>query len=332
MKSNKQLGIGILIAAFAFLAIAAFPPDWAPTQFQSIGGFFSIKSGALQTNAVVENTVTITNSSAPALILKGGQPTIAFVESGADTFSIAGSATGLEIRNSAAQLVVVVTPTKHLRTTTGITNEGWYHGTGRWTNLMDAWLITSGEENVYYNLRTDSDQPSHSGVQWQRGTTTKWKLRNDGGDVGEDLWFENQTTAKVLRLHTNGTAQAMNQFNVGSYSYTVSTNLTTPGNTATTMFSVPVPVNAAVTISALVTGSQASSANAGGYYVIATGSNNGGTTAIQSTITTVSEKETIAATVVIDFDDATDTGRVRITGVAATEIKWGAEIKVVLSE
>lgn len=60
MKPTKQLGIGMLIAVFAFHAIAAFPPQWNATQFQSIGGIFShLNSGNLGTNRVVSGTLTV---------------------------------------------------------------------------------------------------------------------------------------------------------------------------------------------------------------------------------------------------------------------------------
>ncbi len=71
MKPNKQLGIGILITLFAFLAIAAFPPEWNSGQFQSIGGFFShLNGGNLGTNMIAHELFVVTNASASTATLK----------------------------------------------------------------------------------------------------------------------------------------------------------------------------------------------------------------------------------------------------------------------
>ena len=61
---KKQFTIGILFGFFIFLAIAAFPPQWNGSQFQSVGGIFShTNNGNLGTNMTVFDVFAITNGN-----------------------------------------------------------------------------------------------------------------------------------------------------------------------------------------------------------------------------------------------------------------------------
>lgn len=145
MKPTKQLGIGILIAAFAFLALAAFPPQWAPTQFQSVGGFFSQKGGALETNTFFFGQ--------PSVILSNATPSFRFYETDAgadakrssldftggiltwslDTDDGGGTSVFWRLtRSGSTPLLYEVGPI--FQADIGITNLGWSYITGPATN------------------------------------------------------------------------------------------------------------------------------------------------------------------------------------------------------
>lgn len=303
---------------FAFLAIAAFPPNWASTQFQSIGGFFSIKSGSTQTNGFFFGN--------PSIVLSNTAPSIKFYETD----------------SAANEKSINVDFTSGTMTWSLVSDDG---GT---VNLFQR-LTRSGATPVLYEIvaqsvsfnggLTISAANEVLGVDLLSAVTV-----NASSDVNTSgLSATGASVLNTLRVTNNANFQTntfmeratvTNVLSVGSYSYTISTNLTTADATPTIIASFPVPVDAAITINAIVTASQTSSANGATYHVEAAGSNNGGTTAIISTQTIVSEKESITSTagVAITFDNTTDTGRVTVTGVAATGIKWGGRFEVIVSE
>lgn len=104
MKPNKQLAIGVLIAAFAFLAIAAFPPQWNSGQFRSAGGVFShLPGGNLGTNQTLSGELIITNGSNAELELHSGSSgtsTIRAFRGGTELWDIFFNDTDLSIHKT----------------------------------------------------------------------------------------------------------------------------------------------------------------------------------------------------------------------------------------
>jgi hypothetical protein len=326
----------ILVALLAFASLLSIA---ATIQTGTTGGGIVVGYNNFNTSqfsAPSGGTVSITNSArltnSAHYLLNGVNQTWILPNGQAMLLRSQSNPNGVYWYDESSEGAIAYLTTSFVNTTVGITNNSWYHGTGIFTNVNHAWL-KGVNDNVYWMYDTPAGDVYGSGVKWTRTGNPKWWLVNQDSSSTEDLTVLNQITTEVFRFKTNGTAKAANIFEVGSYSYTLSTNLSTPGNTQTTMFSVPVASGNSVSIKAFVTAKQASSANAATYEVVAVGSNNGGTTAIQGTAQdTFTPQETVNGAVTIDFDDTTDTGRVRVTGVTATEIAWGALITVVISQ
>lgn len=106
--------------------------------------------------------------------------------------------------------------------------------------------------------------------------------------------------------------------------------VTTTDATVTTALSVSIPVGSAVHIHAKVICREVTTGTTvGGYDIIAVGNNIGGTSAIvgaAAAVATIESNAALAAT--IDVDNTTDTARVRVTGIAATNLRWFVGVEV----
>lgn len=105
---------------------------------------------------------------------------------------------------------------------------------------------------------------------------------------------------------------------------------TTPGNTATTVLSFPVPLSSCVAVEALIVGKKAG-ANADGLVakIFNACTNAAGTTALVGTTGgSVIENSAGAPTADIVADDTNDLILVQVTGVTAETWDWSVEAKV----
>lgn len=149
---KKQFTIGIVFGFLISLAIAAFPPQWNGSQFQSIGGVFShTNNGNLGTNRTVFNALLITNNPSVEPTLTFGTPQSA-PQPGNIYYRTNGEIKWRQVfgMNSVSwyhgileSLVFEVYPSGNMFVSgyfepfVGITNRGWYHGTGILTNVAD---------------------------------------------------------------------------------------------------------------------------------------------------------------------------------------------------
>lgn len=234
----------------------------------------------------------------------------------------------------------------HGRTSAGALSTDTYNGTGagstkhfRFIASYTAASGTRGFAEMELNPTFNGAATGTAACLAVAPVITAWGGTLNLLDVGTSTtdYFTGYTSQ--LRVDSNGdmvrgTAAAATAFPQASTTNRViagARTVQTTDATVTTVASGTIASGVAVRIFAIVTARRSDVAGETGTYVLTAGGENiGGTTALVGSVATVDSGEDVAGwNATIDFDDASDSWRVRVTGEAAKTIQWTADVRVV---